>query len=512
MAEGDSHLFRARAQARVGAVLRGKYRLDRVLGIGGMAVVYKATHRNRAELAIKMLHPEVSLNADIRARFLREGYAANSIKHPGVVAVVDDDIAEDGAAFLVMELLDGFPCDALWDGGERRLAPELASAIVLQLLDVLAAAHERGIVHRDIKPANLFLTHAGLVKVLDFGIARVREAMAGGSHATGTGMTLGTPAFMSPEHARGISRELDGRTDLWAAGATFFSLVSGQLVHAGAETSNDLLIRAATTPARSLASVAPEVPAPVSAVIDRALVFAKDGRWPSAGAMKDALLHAHRECFGGKALEAVVAAAVQAGAEAAAARARVEGEASGDVAVTGGAPRTRTAPLPEDLGEARPTGTLPPASIATQSTSSPMARDGAPHASSRTRAPTPRLVIRSLIALGALAAGGIWLTRRVPPTAPRGGDAADATPAILSDRDAARGPHGPPEEEVVVAPIAVDASPAAAAAVALAPTASAHASAPSSPVAHAVRRPALHPAPPPDARAAERRNDRLRRI
>src|ERR1700742_3687338 len=100
-----------RAQRRIGQVLRGKYRLDRVLGGGGMAAVYKATHRNQAEFAIKMLHPELSLNEDIRSRFLREGYAANSVKHPGAVLVVDDDVGDDGAAFLVMELLDGRACE-----------------------------------------------------------------------------------------------------------------------------------------------------------------------------------------------------------------------------------------------------------------------------------------------------------------------------------------------------------------------------------------------------------------
>src|SRR5215475_12130544 len=95
------------ARRRLGSTLRGKYRLDAVLGVGGMAVVYRATHRNQAEFAIKMLHPELSLSEDLRTLFLREGYAANSVKHPGVVRVVDDDVGEDGAAFLVMELLHG---------------------------------------------------------------------------------------------------------------------------------------------------------------------------------------------------------------------------------------------------------------------------------------------------------------------------------------------------------------------------------------------------------------------
>src|ERR1700684_3037671 len=117
----------ARAQARLGTVLRGKYRLDRVLGAGGMAVVYKATHRNQAQFAVKMLHSELSVSADICARFLREGYAANSVKHPGAVLVVDDDVAEDGAAFLVMELLDGIGCEEVWERCGQRLSPDGAS-------------------------------------------------------------------------------------------------------------------------------------------------------------------------------------------------------------------------------------------------------------------------------------------------------------------------------------------------------------------------------------------------
>src|ERR1700758_4389888 len=133
--------LKARAESRIGTTIREKYRIDELLGIGGMAAGYKATHRNRAEFAIKMLHPELSVREGFRQRFLREGYAANSVKHPGVVAVVDDDVAEDGSAFLVMELLDGMGCEALWSAAGQRLPPDVASAIVLQLLDVLAAAH-----------------------------------------------------------------------------------------------------------------------------------------------------------------------------------------------------------------------------------------------------------------------------------------------------------------------------------------------------------------------------------
>jgi serine/threonine protein kinase len=287
-----------RAKGRVGTTLRGKYRIDSVLGIGGMAIVYAATHRNTKRFAIKVLHTELSFSADVRTRFMREGYAANSVEHPGTVSVLDDDVAEDGAAFIVMELLDGMGVDALCQKQAGRLPPEVAGAIVDQLLDVLSAAHKKGIVHRDIKPANLFVTRDGLVKVLDFGIARARDAATNASGAgTGTGMILGTPAFMAPEQALAKSSEIDAQTDVWAASATFFTAVTGQFVHQG-DNASQLLVRAATGHARPLATVAPYVPRAVAEVIDRGLAFEKHRRWPSAAAMREALREAYRAAYG----------------------------------------------------------------------------------------------------------------------------------------------------------------------------------------------------------------------
>src|SRR5262252_4700128 len=186
------------AERRLGSILKDKYRLDRILGVGGMAVVYAATHRNRRSFAIKMLHTQLSFIDELRVRFQREGYLANTVEHPGTVAVLDDDVGADGAAFLVMELLEGMGVDGLVEKNGGKLPPREALALVYQLLDVLAAAHAKGIIHRDIKPANLFLDRTGQLKVLDFGIARLRDTTS--SHlATGTGAQLGTPAFMSPE-------------------------------------------------------------------------------------------------------------------------------------------------------------------------------------------------------------------------------------------------------------------------------------------------------------------------
>jgi serine/threonine protein kinase len=282
-AEGDDL---ARAKLRLGTVLRGKYRLDRVLGIGGMATVYAATHRNGNEFAVKMLHPELSTRTELRSRFLREGRAAGTVKHTGVVMVLDDDIAEDGSAFLVMELLQGETIEGLWERQGQRLPWMSAVEIGVQLLDVLAAAHASGVVHRDIKPANLFLTRQGQLKILDFGIARVRDGAT--SHATRTGLMMGTPAFMAPEQALGKTSDVDAQTDVWAVGATLFTLVSGRVVHEG-ENAQQIVIRAATMPAPALASLMPDLPARFSGIVDRALAYDKATRWESAAAMRDAL-------------------------------------------------------------------------------------------------------------------------------------------------------------------------------------------------------------------------------
>ena len=153
---------------------------------------------------------------------------------------------------------------------------------------MLVAAHAKSVVHRDIKPENLFVTKAGAVKVLDFGIAKVFERQQARQSTTRAGMVMGTPAFMAPEQALAHWEEVDGRTDIWAVGATMFMLMSGQHVHE-AQSSQEQLILSATAPARSLATVAPGVPRPVVAIVDRALAFDRSGRWPDAAAMKAAV-------------------------------------------------------------------------------------------------------------------------------------------------------------------------------------------------------------------------------
>jgi serine/threonine-protein kinase len=286
-----------RARQRVGQALREKWRLDVLLGVGGMAAVYAATHRNGSRAAVKVLHSELSVNLQVRTRFLREGYVANSVAHDGAVKVADDDVAEDGSAFLVMELLDGETLEERRQRHGGRLSEDEVLSVADQVLDVLVAAHAKGIVHRDLKPENVFLTRDGRVKVLDFGIARLRELSSTASRTTRSGASMGTPHFMPPEQARGRWDEVDGRSDLWAVGATMFELLSGQMVHEG-DTSNEVLLAAMTNHAPPLASVAPTIAPSVCYVVDKALRFERERRWPDATKMQEAVRHAFHDRHG----------------------------------------------------------------------------------------------------------------------------------------------------------------------------------------------------------------------
>jgi eukaryotic-like serine/threonine-protein kinase len=280
-----------RARTRIGMVLQDKWKLESLLGVGGMAAVYAATHRNGKRVAVKMLHEEFSHDEDVRMRFLQEGYAANTIQHEGAVSVLDDDMAPDGSAFLVMELLEGETVEQRWEAHNRRLPLDETLSMTDRLLDVLCAAHAKSVIHRDVKPDNLFVTRGGVLKVLDFGIAKVFEHRESRTTSTRAGTVMGTPAFMAPEQARARWDEVDARTDLWAVGATMFTLVSGRYVHQAAGAQEQLIL-SATTPAVPVADVAPGLPLHVAAIIDRALAFDRRDRWPDAGTMQRAVREA----------------------------------------------------------------------------------------------------------------------------------------------------------------------------------------------------------------------------
>ena len=274
------------ALARLGRVVASRWTLRALIGIGGTASVYKARHRNGREVALKVLHPELASHPSVRGRFLSEGYAANRVRHEGAVHILDDGEEPDGLVFLVLELLTGASL-AERLSREGPLPPRDVVATALVVLDVLAAAHDASVVHRDIKPSNILLLDGGGVKVLDFGAAQFRDA--GQASITQSGHTVGTPAFMAPEQAAGKPDEIDALTDIWALGATMFQLLTGRLVHP-AETANASIVAAATQAAPSLREIAPELPLDVVAVVDRALSFQREERWPNARAMRAALL------------------------------------------------------------------------------------------------------------------------------------------------------------------------------------------------------------------------------
>ncbi|HMI86676.1 MAG TPA: protein kinase [Polyangiaceae bacterium] len=277
------------ALRRVGTTLNGKWRLDAVIGVGGMATVYAATHRNGHRVAVKMLHPLLSSQDAPRERFLREGYISNKVDHPDAVCVIDEDVDDEGNIFLVMELLEGEPVSARCRAAGGRLPATDALWIAKRLLSVLAAAHANGIVHRDIKPENLFLTSDGKLKVLDFGIARFG---AMGSGNTLQGIVMGTPGFAAPEQARGEWDLVGARSDLFSVGATLFALIVGKVVQEGS-TPYAHLKRIAFEPAPPVREVEATVPAPVADLLDRALAFRPEDRFQTAAEMRDAVASAY---------------------------------------------------------------------------------------------------------------------------------------------------------------------------------------------------------------------------
>ena len=283
----------ASARDRIGKTLCGTYFLEEVLGVGGTAVVFRATHRDGNRLAVKLLHDHLCKSRDVTRRFMREAYLANLLEHPGTVRVLDDDVDENGVAFLVLELLEGETLEERRVRLGGRLAVDEVLGYMDHLLEVLELAHDKNIVHRDIKPSNLFLTNDGVLKVLDFGIARMLDEQ-GAATATKTGQMIGTPAFMPPEQALSKPKEIDKQTDIWAVGATIFTLLSGELVHI-AESSSEHLVKAATLHARSVARVLPGVPANVETLVGRALRFDKKDRWASATEMRRELWRVRQE-------------------------------------------------------------------------------------------------------------------------------------------------------------------------------------------------------------------------
>jgi serine/threonine protein kinase len=211
----------------LGSVIHDRYRVDELLGRGGMGAVFKGYHLNlQRAVAIKVLHPEVGRDAGMSARFTREGQSVSRLDHPNCVRVSDFGTTEGGVRYLVMELLAG---EELQASLGQPWAAARAIDVAMQILEGLDHAHQRGVVHRDLKPENVFMTvdHRGksLVKLVDFGIAKLLDADASAAPLTREGMIFGTPRYMSPEQATG--GKLDARTDLYAVGLLLYQMLAG---------------------------------------------------------------------------------------------------------------------------------------------------------------------------------------------------------------------------------------------------------------------------------------------
>jgi eukaryotic-like serine/threonine-protein kinase len=272
---------------RIGELVDDRYRIQDVLGRGGMGTVYRAEqvtlHRS---VALKLLHPALGGSTDMARRFEREAFAAGRLVHPNCVQVTDFGQLADGTLYLAMELLEGRSLGDLLDQ-ERRVALPRALHIIAHVLRGLAHAHERDIVHRDIKPENVILVERDgdpdFAKVLDFGIAKLvggTEAQAGGK-LTQAGVTFGTPTYMSPEQAWGQS--VDGRADLYAVSVLLFELIAGRPPFEADEPVK-LLSMHATRPPPRLSEVAPElaIPPSVEALLARGLAKDRESRPDSA--------------------------------------------------------------------------------------------------------------------------------------------------------------------------------------------------------------------------------------
>ncbi|MEI7892689.1 MAG: serine/threonine-protein kinase [Myxococcales bacterium] len=272
----------------IGAVLSRRYRLVKQLGEGGMGEVYAAEPLDHGpQVAIKMLLPEFHLQPTILARFLDEARACKRLSHPNIIRIFDAAEAEDGTPYLVMELLQGVPLSAYM---EAPIPLARAVPILQGMLAGLGVAHAQGIIHRDLKPDNVFLhrdaTGHFVVKLLDFGIAKVMDLAGGMGSKTRTGVLLGTPAYMSPEQIKS-ARDVDVRADLWSAAVMFYEMITGHVAFPAPTEYARLTSVLMNTP-DAVETVDPQL-FPVGPFMKKALEKDRDKRFQNAAEMARAL-------------------------------------------------------------------------------------------------------------------------------------------------------------------------------------------------------------------------------
>ena len=270
-----------------GAVLAGRFRLERSLGSGGMAEVFRAIDIGTGKaVAIKVLRAQHAQSAEALARLKREADVLTSLRHPAIVAIESSGTVEGGLHYLAMELLEGETLGARMRRGIIE-PPELAP-IVAGTAAGLAAAHARGVVHRDLKPDNIFLQKRGedvQVKLLDFGISKVW----GGERLTATGQVLGTPRYMSPEQL-GTETEIDHRVDIYSLGVIMYEALAHKPPFL-ASTPTDLIVAILHGKVAPLRSLRPDLSPALEAVVMRAMAREPRARFPSASAMANELSH-----------------------------------------------------------------------------------------------------------------------------------------------------------------------------------------------------------------------------
>jgi eukaryotic-like serine/threonine-protein kinase len=282
---------RADKAAETGVLLDGRYRIERLLGEGGMGAVYLASHVGLGrEVAIKFLHAELASREEVVGRFYREAQAAAAIRHKNIIEVFDVGVSPQGEPFLVMEYLEGESLAGLL----KRAGPlnlGAACAVMEPALQALQAAHRKGIIHRDLKPDNIFLAYQQgdppVVKIIDFGISKFTQGEFD-KWRTKTGSVMGTPAYMSPEQARG-SAGLDHRTDLYSMGTILFEMLTGVLPYAGNNFAEYLSAMLIDDP-RAPQSVCAGFPSEAEPLVRKALAKNPDQRFQNAAEMLDALM------------------------------------------------------------------------------------------------------------------------------------------------------------------------------------------------------------------------------
>ncbi|MCL2449149.1 MAG: serine/threonine protein kinase [Polyangiaceae bacterium] len=280
------------ASLRPGDVLAGKYRVERVIGVGGMGIVVAARHEQLDQLvAIKLVRQEALSTGDAAERFMREARAAAKLKSEHVAKVLDVGTLDTGAPFMVMELLDGTDLASVLES-YGPIPFEMAACLVAQACEAVAEAHACGIIHRDLKPHNLFLTWSAggtpKIKVLDFGVSKaVGRMSSGGGSLTGTRAMLGSPLYMAPEQMRS-SRDVDARADVWALGVVLFELLTRRWPFE-AETMPELCLKVVSDPPISLAALRPETPAALIAIVERCLEKTPARRYANARELAEAL-------------------------------------------------------------------------------------------------------------------------------------------------------------------------------------------------------------------------------